>query len=92
MTEYVDVLSRPKFNLPAWVVAELLGYIRARAEWVEPRGEIEPVARDPSDDKFLEAAVTGQADWLVSGDYDLLDMEEYEGIAIIPPHEFLDLL
>jgi putative PIN family toxin of toxin-antitoxin system len=92
MTEYADVLNRPKFNLPLLVVEELLGYIRARAEWVEPRGEIETVARDPSDDKFLEAAVTGQADWLVSGDYDLLGMEEYEGIAIIPPHEFLDLL
>lgn len=92
MTEYEDVLNRPKFNLPVWVIEELLGYIRARAEWIEPRGGIETVARDPSDDKFLEAAVTGQADWLVSGDYDLLDMEEYEGIAIIPPHEFLDLL
>jgi putative PIN family toxin of toxin-antitoxin system len=91
MTEYADVLNRPRFNLPTWVVEELLGYIRARAAWVEPRGEIEIVARDPSDAKFLDAAVIGQADWLVSGDYDLLDMEEYEGISIIPPHEFLDL-
>ena len=91
MTEYMDVLNRPRFSLPTWVVEELLGYIRARAAWVEPRGEIETVGRDPSDDKFLEAAVTGQADWLVSGDNDLLDMEEYQGIAIVPPHKFLEL-
>lgn len=92
MTEYEAVLSRPKFNLPTWVVQELLGYIRGKAEWVAPSSEIEAVTRDPSDNKFLEAAITGQADWLVSGDQDLLDMEEYEGISIIPPHEFLDVL
>jgi putative PIN family toxin of toxin-antitoxin system len=91
-TEYEAVLSRPKFNLPTWVVQELLGHIREKAEWVAPGSEIGAVARDPSDNKFLEAAITGKADWLVSGDNDLLDMEQLMGIPIIPPWEFLDLL
>ena len=46
----------------------------------------------PSDNKFLEAAVSGRAKWLVSGDNDLLDLGEFEGIIVIPPWEFLRLL
>jgi putative PIN family toxin of toxin-antitoxin system len=90
--EYAAVLNRPKFKLPPWVVQELLGHIRDQAEWIVQSSEIKAVARDPSDNKFLEAAVTGQADWLVSGDKDLLDLGEFDGIPIIPPREFLALL
>jgi predicted nucleic acid-binding protein len=54
--------------------------------------EVQVVARDPSDTKFLEAAVTGQADWVVSGDKDLLDIGDFESISIIPPRDFLALL
>ena len=92
IAEYTAVLIRPKFGLPRWVIQELLGYIREKAEWVVPSGEIAAVARDPSDNMFLEAAVAGQADWIVSGDNDLLDIGEFEGIPIIPPLELLSLL
>jgi putative PIN family toxin of toxin-antitoxin system len=92
MAEYEAVLSRPRFKLPGWVVQELLGYIREHAEWVTPDREIREVTRDPSDNKFLEAAVSGQANWLVSGDNDLLDLCEFEGILVIPSWEFLHLL
>lgn len=92
VTEYEAVLSRSKFKLPEWVIQELLGYIRQQAEWVTPDREIHAVERDPSDNKFLEAAVSGHAKWLVSGDNDLLDLDEFEGIPIIPSWEFLHLL
>ena len=92
MAEYEAVLSRPRFKLPGWVVQELLGYMREHAEWVTPDREIREVTRDPSDNKFLEAAVSGQANWLVSGDNDLLDLGEFEGILVIPSWEFLHLL
>lgn len=45
--------------------------------------------RDPMDDKFLELAVTGKADIIISGDKDLLSMTSYEGTRIITPAEFL---
>jgi putative PIN family toxin of toxin-antitoxin system len=92
MAEYEAVLSRPKFKLPEWVIQELLGYIHEHAEWVIPYREIHEVTRDPSDNKFLEAAVSGQANWLVSGDNDLLGLNEFEGILVIPSWEFLRLL
>ncbi len=46
-------------------------------------------SRDPKDDKFLEAAVNGHADAVVSGDRDLLDLHPFRGIAILSPADYL---
>jgi predicted nucleic acid-binding protein len=50
------------------------------------------VCRDPKDDKFLEVAVAGQADVIVSGDEDLLILDPYAGIPIVSPRGFLAML
>jgi uncharacterized protein len=42
--------------------------------------------------KFLECAVGGKADYLVSGDQDLLVLEVYEGIRIVTPAQFLSIV
>lgn len=47
--------------------------------------------RDPDDDKFLELALLGDADCLVTGDQDLLKMIPFRGIEILRPVEFLSL-
>lgn len=46
-------------------------------------------SRDPKDDKFLEAAVNGRADVIVTGDKDLLDLNPFRGIAIVTPADYL---
>ena len=48
------------------------------------------VCRDPDDDKFIECAVDAQCVYIVSGDKDLLAVEEYEGIKIVTVTDFLD--
>ena len=50
------------------------------------------ICRDPNDDRFLECAVEGKVDYLVSADKDLLDMKEYKEIKIISGSEFLKIL
>jgi uncharacterized protein len=45
--------------------------------------------RDPKDDKFLEAAVNGRADVIVTGDNDLLDLHPFRGVAILTPAAYL---
>jgi predicted nucleic acid-binding protein len=45
--------------------------------------------RDPHDDKVLEAAVSGRADVLITGDKDLLELNPFRGIAILGPVNFL---
>ena len=62
---------------------------------LEPLIEIVPViqrikaCRDPRDDKFLEAAVNGRADVIISGDKDLLVLHPFRGIAILSPSHYL---
>ena len=57
-------------------------------EVVEVAQEIR-VSRDPNDDKFLEAALNGRADVLVTGDRDLLDLHPFRGIEILTPADYL---
>jgi predicted nucleic acid-binding protein len=45
--------------------------------------------RDPTDDKFLELAVNGRPDVIVSGDRDLLVLDPFRGIPIITPAVFI---
>jgi len=54
--------------------------------------EIEGASRDPDDDKYIAAAIEGRAGFVVAGDADLLDLKEYDGIRIVSPRVFLDLL
>ena len=58
---------------------------------VEPVVITVPVqaCRDPEDDKILELALNGRADYIVTGDDDLLVMNPFRGIAILTPAQFL---
>jgi predicted nucleic acid-binding protein len=47
--------------------------------------------RDPRDDKFLEVAVNGRADAIVTGDQDLLVLNPFQGIPILSPAGYLEL-
>lgn len=47
------------------------------------------VKSDPTDDKFIECAINSSADYIVSGDKHLLNLEEYKGIKIMNAHEAL---
>jgi putative PIN family toxin of toxin-antitoxin system len=85
--EYEAVLNRPKFGLPASLVNELLLFIREQSCWVTPDIRLD-IVRDASDNKFLEAAVAGEASIIVSNDRDLLDLEKVRSISILPPWEF----
>ena len=62
------------------------------ALWHEDAGTATGISRDADDDKFLALAVTGQADAIISGDRDLLDLVSHEGISIFTPAQFLHRL
>jgi hypothetical protein len=47
---------------------------------------------DPSDNRYLECAVEGEADYIVSGDEHLLSLENFQGIEILTPRAFLEVL
>jgi putative PIN family toxin of toxin-antitoxin system len=86
--EVFAVLQRPR--IAPKIEPSFLGNLRRIFTAAEPVTIIEAVTgcRDPDDDKFLELAVNGRADVIVSGDHDLLVLNTFRGIPIIPPAAF----
>ena len=62
------------------------------AELTPGRLAVHVITRDPSDNMFLTCAVEGRADYIVSGDQDLLTVQSYQGIPIVTAAEFLRIL
>jgi putative PIN family toxin of toxin-antitoxin system len=92
--ELVSRLDRPKFDRyrepESW--NSFLTALVELALWHEDAGTATGSSRDVDDDKFLALAVTGQADAIISGDRDLLDLASHEGIPILKPAGFLQRL
>lgn len=93
IAELNGVLNREKFN--RYVTEEererFLRSLLGESELIEIEQKIQ-ASRDPKDDKFLELAVNGGADCIVSGDEDLLVLDPFRGIPILAPDRFLDAL
>ncbi len=58
---------------------------------VEGEVNVDIIKDDPSDNKYLACAYEGEADYIVSGDHHLLDIETYQGIAIVNAKAFLNV-
>ncbi len=90
MTELADVLSRPKFDRYVDLAdrQKNLLLLERVAEFVRT---VYPVraCRNPRDDKFLELAMGGAADLLITGDNDLLALHPFGNLAIVSPADFL---
>ena len=74
-------------DLDLWVAS-----IELFAQPVEGNLRIHAVAADPDDNKYIEAAVEGLAQFVVIGDKHILSLKSYENIRILTPRVFLDLL
>jgi len=90
VTELNEVLSREKFRpyITEDEARQFLATFAGASEWVEIDVTIND-CRDPSDNKFLELAVSGQATHIVTGDNDLLELDPFQGKRILTPGEFL---
>lgn len=73
-------------------VKELLQSVERLAVKTAGELKIRVIERDPDDDKFVIVAVEGRADYIVSGDPDLTDLGSYEGVQIVSPAWFIEIL
>lgn len=88
--EFVGRILAPKFDhcLSRAARETLLQRLQPIVEIV-PTVQMIRACRDATDDKFLEAAINGRADVIISGDKDLLVLHPFRGIAILSPVEYL---
>lgn len=90
--ELEEVLLRPKFERyqPYDLRREYLRFLFEALEQVEIVTKI-AVCCDAKDDMFLELAINGNANLIITGDADLLSLHPFRGIAILNPASYLSL-
>ena len=89
----IEEVNRTLNNFKIMLSDEKKAYIRRllgiSTIFVKPEFTILAVQDDPDDDKFVEAAVAGAADYIITQDKHLLKIKQFEGIRIVTPEEFL---
>ena len=93
LAEFIRVLSYPKFLKRRWMTrAEIEALAQSFAEQsVFVSGEVQACrSRDPDDNKFLAAAAEARAQFLITGDRDLLVLQSEGETKILTPRVFLD--
>jgi uncharacterized protein len=91
--EYQGVLARPKFQaLDRGAVARILTGLKKKALWVKPKTKLLIIETDPEDNKFLEAAEEGGADFIVTGNTKHFPFKKYKKSRIVSPAEFLGII
>jgi hypothetical protein len=90
--ELLEVINRSKFNryLSPERKQKLIGDLTETSIFIEPNLVINE-CRDPKDNKYLELAVAGQADCIITGDQDLLILNPFRQIKIITVQQFLTI-
>jgi len=78
---------RAEIDATAWFEA-----IAMLADLIAGEYAVAGVTADPDDDKYIAAAVEGRATFVVTGDPDLLEVNEHAGVRIVSPRQFLDTL
>jgi predicted nucleic acid-binding protein len=89
LSEYREVLLRPKFGFSSDAVEALLDQIMASGDSVSA-GSIHRPLPDPDDEPFLEVAISGMADALVTGNKRHYPKPARAGIRVLSPREFLE--
>ncbi len=91
LAELYEVLGRKQFRLyiDEEDIRTFVAALTREAQWVDVDVRV-TACRDSKDDKFLELAISGHATHIVTGGSDLLALNPFQGIQIIPPHAFFE--
>ncbi|OAQ19966.1 putative nucleic acid-binding protein, contains PIN domain [Thermosulfurimonas dismutans] len=87
LEEFERILSE-KIKVPRALIEEALSMILEASEMIQPTRAIQGVCRDEDDDQILACALSAEADYLVSGDKDLLEIGSFGNLKIVPPRDF----
>ena len=87
--EYDRVFQRPKFRVRQRQRKSVLRQLRGLAHWIEPRQHVN-VAKDPDDNRFLECALAGEVEFLVTGNLRHFP-GTFRGTQVVSPRQFFEI-
>jgi len=92
LKEIQEVLRRPKFQMSEDEINQILFSLVSLSDTKIVKSKFKVVKRDPDDDVIINTAYDGQADYIVSGDNDLLSVKKFKNIQIVTVAEMLKKL
>jgi putative PIN family toxin of toxin-antitoxin system len=92
LNEIISVMSRGKFDLEKQKIEEFKNVIEHFSIKLFPNENIENISRDIDDNKILKCGLDGNVEFIITGDNDLLVIEEYRNIKILNPKDYLDIV
>ena len=87
--EFVEVLQRPKFKITRNEVVKAKNVLVKTGKTIKLTSKRRVIKEDPDDDIFINTALDGNADYIVSGDPHLLGLSKYKGIEIVTVNDML---
>jgi uncharacterized protein len=91
LDEFEDVIKRPRLGFSFEQINSFTQQINNISEKIYPSETLSIIKEDPDDDKILEAASKGKADYIISGDNHLLNLKEFRNIKIVNASTFLTM-
>jgi uncharacterized protein len=89
LSEYDEVLARPRFGVDHDAVAALLDYLSVASDTIAA-SPLQVRLPDPDDEPFLEVAAAGGAEYLVTGNVAHFPVAARAGVEIVSPAQFVD--
>ena len=91
MNEFLEKLDE-KFRIASAIRKAIAGVIEERVTISEPTVPMPAVCRDKDDNHVLQIAESISADFIITGDKDLLVLKEYKHIKMVTPRKFSDTI
>jgi len=92
LNEVADVMARPKFKSTPEIIDKYIKAIEKIGKKVFPIGNVKGICRDSDDDDKIECGILSMADYIITGDEDLLILEKYQDLKIVTPKEYLEII
>ncbi|MFH1849348.1 MAG: putative toxin-antitoxin system toxin component, PIN family, partial [archaeon] len=89
LEEIIRVLNYPRFSFTNYQKNNVISLIITIAELVEINNNLK-MTRDRTDNKIIESALEGKADFIITGDKDLLVLKKYANIIIVKANDFIN--
>jgi len=85
----IERILRLKIRRPYWETMAVLIAIRQNSTLISPELKLSVITEDEADNRIVECALQGKAQYVISGDHHILSLKEYRGVKILSPTEFL---
>ena len=88
ISDEVQRILIQKIKVPVKKTSEIIHYLKRQTQWISPENILVENLRDPKDRMVISTALSGGADYLITGDKDMLVLRTVKKTVILSPRDF----